>query len=503
MRARLLFPDRDFVPQSRVASHQHALERDLGLDTILTVMAAGDAFVHDACRKIIAEGAHNDVAVVRYRQAVLEDCMAQSVIIRELYDLAVEGTDAPRRLPFYGLLGKTPSSMLSSAVSLLEVLLDTLRRLRAFADLHAAGFRSAGLVAVFDSVRQELDDAYLAEVARHLTRLRFRRGVLLSAELGQHNEGRAYTLRVPESPAPNWWQRALGLGAPGFTIRIPDRDEAGARALGDIESRGLVRVAAAASQSAAHVMSFFQQLRTELALYVGALNLRDRLAAIGAEVSLPAPAAAGSHALHFRGLHDPALSLALGRQAIANDLDVTGVRVIVVTGANQGGKSTYLRSLGLAQVMMQAGLFVAARSFSAELCTGVFTHFPREEDAALQHGKLDEELARLSGIVDALRPGSMLLMNESFASTNQREGSELARQAVRALAERLVAVRFVTHLHEFARQLFEQRRDDVLFLRAERLADGSRSFRIVPGEPLETSFGTDLYAEVFGVPRDE
>lgn len=56
---------------------------------------------------------------------------------------------------------------------------------------------------------------------------------------------------------------------------------------------------------------------------------------------------------------------------------------------------------------------------------------------------------------------------------------------------------FVTHLYEFAGGMFEQRRSDALFLRAERLADGTRTFRIVEGEPLETSFGEDVYKQVF------
>jgi hypothetical protein len=56
---------------------------------------------------------------------------------------------------------------------------------------------------------------------------------------------------------------------------------------------------------------------------------------------------------------------------------------------------------------------------------------------------------------------------------------------------------FVTHLYLFARGLSDARRDDAVFLRAERQADGTRTFRLRPGEPLQTSFGADLYAEIF------
>jgi hypothetical protein len=74
---------------------------------------------------------------------------------------------------------------------------------------------------------------------------------------------------------------------------------------------------------------------------------------------------------------------------------------------------------------------------------------------------------------------------------------------VRALREAHVRVLFVTHLSGFARALWQQQRPDTLFLRAERDTEGHRTFRILPGEPLETSFGADLYDEVFGAQPGE
>jgi len=112
-------------------------------------------------------------------------------------------------------------------------------------------------------------------------------------------------------------------------------------------------------------------------------------------------------------------------------------------------------------------------------------------------GKLDEELSRMSDIAEQLRPGALVLFNEAFAATNEREGSEIASQVVRALVEKGVRVIFVTHLYAFAHGLFDAGHDTALFLRAERLTDGTRTFRIVPGEPLETSYGEDVYRTVF------
>lgn len=185
------------------------------------------------------------------------------------------------------------------------------------------------------------------------------------------------------------------------------------------------------------------------------------------------------------------------RKIVGNDLDADGKDFIVITGANTGGKSTFLRSVGLGQLMMQAGMFVPAAAFSAEIRDGVFTHYKREEDATMASGKLDEELSRMSEIVGKLSPGALVLFNQLFAATNEREGSEIARQITHALLESGIKVCFVTHLYEFAHGLHQRSLPNAIFLRAERLPDGARSFRLIEGAPLETSYGEDLYGAVF------
>jgi DNA mismatch repair ATPase MutS len=187
------------------------------------------------------------------------------------------------------------------------------------------------------------------------------------------------------------------------------------------------------------------------------------------------------------------------RRVVGNAVQADGKYLVIITGANQGGKSTFLRSIGLAQVMMQCGLFVPAESFSANVCVRLFTHFRRKEDATMQSGKLDEELSRMSEIVGQITPQSIVLFNESFAATNEREGSEIARQIVSALVEKHITVFFVTHLSEFTRRMYDQHLENALFLRAERQPDGKRTFKLIEGEPLETSYGEDVYQQVFGI----
>ena len=148
--------------------------------------------------------------------------------------------------------------------------------------------------------------------------------------------------------------------------------------------------------------------------------------------------------------------------------------------------------------MMQCGMFVPAKSFHANVCTDLFTHYRREEDATMTSGKFDEELSRMSNIVDKLSPNSIVLFNESFAATNEREGSEIARQIVSALLEKRVKVFFVTHQYEFAHSFYDKKMAHAIYLRAERRDDGTRTFKLIEGEPLQTSYGKDLYDRIFG-----
>lgn len=251
------------------------------------------------------------------------------------------------------------------------------------------------------------------------------------------------------------------------------------------------------AQSADHIDSFFDVLRVELAFYIGCLNLAETLAPWNEPVCFPTPAPASERLFSTRGLYDVCLALTMQRRVVGNDVQANDKDLVIITGANQGGKSTFLRSVGLAQMMMECGMFVAAEAYEGSVCQGLFTHYKREEDATMTSGKLDEELGRMSAIANRLVPNAMVLFNESFAATNEREGSEIARQITRALVERGVRVFFVTHLYDFAHGWFRSNMGNTLFLRAQRQADGARTFRLSEGEPLETSYGEDLYKSVF------
>jgi len=327
--------------------------------------------------------------------------------------------------------------------------------------------------------------------------LRFRAGVLISAGLDRDNSLTGLVLRAGD--ARRGWKERLGI-APrsSYSFTLAPRDDAGGQILADLTSRGINLVANAAAQSADHVGSYFAMLRAELGFYVSCLNLADRLAAKGVPVTVPEPAPPSPPAFSCTDLRDTCLELQSRRPAIGNDVHADGKSLIIITGANSGGKSTFLRSTGLAQLMMQCGLFVTAQSYRANTTRGIFTHFIREEDPGMTSGRLDEELGRMSAIAGQIGPHCLMLFNESFAGTNEREGSEIGYQVARALLDAHIKVFFVTHRFGFAERFHRQRAPFTLFLRAERQPDGRRNYKLAAQDPLPTSYGEDLYYRLGG-----
>ncbi|OIN78753.1 DNA mismatch repair protein [Mycobacterium malmoense] len=497
MKVRLLHPvhDPDLAPRLPWPL-QNLVDDDLELRRIYKAMAAGDEFLLDTSKKIVPQ-AVVDPDVIVYRQQVLADCLANRAAVQRMYDVAVDGVEVRRKVFLGGLMSRDPQAILRRSVRILELLVGNLRQLRGLCDEHANGFRSPGFRQLLAMIGEQIGDEYLEQLDADLRELHLPRGVLLSAALGMGNKGVDYLLHQP--PRRSWWDKLTGNRSSGCGFVVDERDETGAQALTELAGRAINDIANTVTRSADHVEGFFGRLRTEVGFYLACANLYDQLTKAGVPTCFPIPTPIGPPQLCCRDLRDVGLCLTAGKRVTGNDVDGDAKSLIVITGANEGGKSTFLRSLGAAQVMMQAGMFVTATSFRANVRDAVFTHFKREEDDTHTHGKLDEELARMSDIADFVGSASMLLCNESFAATNEREGSQIARDVVRAMVESGVKVVFVTHLYDLAHSLSSRHDPAYLFLRAQRRPDGVRTFRLEPGQPEPTSYGEDSFRRVFGI----
>ena len=493
----LLYQNRDAELKPVPLWNEKELTEDLEMNFLFKAMALEDDFLFEQARATIFEGLKNDYDTIIYRQEIGKDCLKNSSIVRSVYDISMEAIES-RRNSWYGIFSKYPSSILYGSIGMMEVYLTILKKLRIVTDENIEKFDSRGFRRFFSMIQSELTDEYFDEIQQHLDELRNRNGILISYQLGKGNKGIDSKLLRLHSKKQNWFQKLFPPKSQYYSFDIHPRDESGAKALSQIKDEGINLVANALAQSNDHILHFFTMLRKELAFYTGCLNLHEQLNEMQEPSCFPNPVASAERKYSFRGMFDICLSLKMKNKVVGNGLDANHKSLFIITGANQGGKSTFLRSVGLAQLMMQSGMFIPAESFTANICDELYTHFKREEDRSMKSGKFDEELSRMNDITNHIKSNAVLLFNESFAATNDREGSEIARQIVKALLEKNLKVFFVTHLYEFADSFYKIMKGDAVFLRAERKEDTTRTFKLIEREPLETSYGIDVYNKVFG-----
>ena len=148
---------------------------------------------------------------------------------------------------------------------------------------------------------------------------------------------------------------------------------------------------------------------------------------------------------------------------------------------------------------MQCGMMVPASVYGNDIYDNILTHFSRREDQAMNRGRLEEELKRMDWIVKSIRGNSLVLLNESFASTTEQDASIIAEDIVRAFYDNGITTYMVTHLYQFVRKMYANKTDSSIFLSAGREEDGTRTYKMVEEEPAETSYGIDLYDELIGM----
>jgi DNA mismatch repair ATPase MutS len=132
--------------------------------------------------------------------------------------------------------------------------------------------------------------------------------------------------------------------------------------------------------------------------------------------------------------------------------------ILILTGPNQGGKTTYMQGTGIVQVLAQVGCYVPGTEASISPVDHLLTHFQLEEKPETDTGRLGEEAMRLGKIFEQVTRLSFVLMNESLSSTSFSESLYLAQDMVRILRRVGARVIYSTHLHELANRVDELNR---------------------------------------------
>jgi DNA mismatch repair protein MutS len=191
----------------------------------------------------------------------------------------------------------------------------------------------------------------------------------------------------------------------------------------------------------------------EIQFYLAYLEFVRRMRAAGLAMCYPAISDATAP-LEAVDAYDVALADKLvgdDRSVVANDVGLTGrERIWVITGPNQGGKTTYARMIGQLHHLGGLGLLVPGSRARLPLPDRIFTHFERGENLHDLTGKLDDDLVRIRDILQAATPASLLIMNEIFTSTSLEDAVWLSTKVLHQVIEKDCLCVCVTFLDELS-----------------------------------------------------
>ncbi|MBE6647077.1 MAG: hypothetical protein E7611_05510 [Ruminococcaceae bacterium] len=253
---------------------------------------------------------------------------------------------------------------------------------------------------------------------------------------------------------------------------------------------------------------FLLALMPEIEFVVKGTDMLNRLVAKNCALCTPEIADMTSPVFNAVELYNPAVALKLSddEEIVANDASFNkdDALIYVLTGPNRGGKSVITCALGLAQAMMQLGMFVPAKSATISPADAIYTHFPTGADDTIDKGRLGEECARLGEIFDSVTEHSLVLLDESFSSTGSYEGSYIAAEVLSGMSMVGCRCLFATHLHELAAEIDRinsdsQKRGGVkIDTLVAGIEEGRRSFKIYRAKPDGKSYARDI-ADRYGL----
>ncbi len=442
--------------QPRPGREDPSLFGDLNLDRVFAAVAAGrDSY--DLAPFFATPLA--DVPAVQYRHAVQRD-LADEALRKAVAEFAARMRDMRKYL--------AQAAKLRNSYQKERWFLDAAgiycRAVGALTDsLAGTELGSSGFIAFRDYLQGYAKSAAftgladdVARVTGALTGVRYCVTIRGSKVRVARYEGEAdYSEQVRQT-------FAKFASAPAKDYRVgfrewPDMDHVEARILA-LVARLFPDVFAAlddfCARHSSHVDGTIRVFDREVQFYVAYADFIAPMKAAGLDFCYPA-VSTGFKEVSARDTFDLALAAKLMPKATAvvrNDFQLIGQeRILVVTGPNHGGKTTFARAFGqLHYLARPRRLPVPASHASLFLPDQVFTHFEREEDLATLRGKLEDELVRIREVLEQATGDSVVVMNESFASTTLRDALLVGERVLTQMTGLGLLGVYVTFVDELA-----------------------------------------------------
>ncbi|QVK18169.1 hypothetical protein KHQ81_00170 [Mycoplasmatota bacterium] len=248
----------------------------------------------------------------------------------------------------------------------------------------------------------------------------------------------------------------------------------------------------------ATILQFFKEIKQDIRYFISAIKIIQFMEINKLNYCFPNFVNSHKPTINALGLYDIGLATYINcnqikNTVIENDFNYNSSNIFFVSGINQGGKTTFLRSIGVSQLFAQAGLVVPANEYSCTVFNTIISYFNKSEDTTLEKGKFKEELIRLKDNLKLLDKSNLILFNEPFSSTTTMIRVDLSLDIIKALSHTNSIIIFVTHLYELTRRVNElndfmkdnAKITNLVSLIKEDNRNIVRHFKIVPGEPTK------------------
>ena len=189
----------------------------------------------------------------------------------------------------------------------------------------------------------------------------------------------------------------------------------------------------------------------DIQFYIAYIEVMNRIKSMNLSFTIPS---INEGVSYCRQGYDLALALKFyitGKKIVPNDFKYDkGENAIIVSGPNQGGKTTFSRYLGQTFYLASLGLPVTGTIASIDTVTKIYTMYEVEEDSSNLNGKLKSELIRIKNIMDDIKENSLFVLNEVFSSTSLEDGIVLGKKVIDMVNNHNSKMLFVTFIEELA-----------------------------------------------------
>ncbi len=251
-------------------------------------------------------------------------------------------------------------------------------------------------------------------------------------------------------------------------------------------------------------LAFLLDLLPDLQFILIVTKIHKKLTESGVPLCIPKYHAKEEHIFRAKQLYNPALAIRMSECGEINNIVPNNVefdeegQIYILTGPNNGGKTVYLVSVGMAQILAQLGMLIPAKEIDISPVDHIYVHFPKYSSNE-KTGRLEDECIRIKQIFGTVNKYSLCLFDETFSSTDSEEGCMLAFEILRAIISYGAYAVFGTHFHHLSRRIDEAKAEGDChgfdYLNAGIENGKHRTYKITRSKPSGKSFASDIAAK--------